>query len=77
MIAPPRHWFRFSLRTLFLVVTVAGCWMGYYLNWARERHEALRTGAVTEFRGLWAFGVTLSERSGDLPLRCGCWVNAR
>jgi hypothetical protein len=35
--APKRRWFRFSLRTLFVVVTVLGCWLGYELNWVRER----------------------------------------
>ena len=33
-----RHWPRFSLRTLFVVVTLACCWCGYQLNWIRERH---------------------------------------
>jgi hypothetical protein len=32
---------RFSLRTLLVVVTVVCCWMGYSLNWIRQRHEAL------------------------------------
>jgi hypothetical protein len=36
---PKRRWFRFSLRTLFVVVTVIACWMGYQLNWIRQRHE--------------------------------------
>ena len=34
--------FRFSLRTLFVVVTVACVWLGYQLNWIRQRHEILR-----------------------------------
>jgi hypothetical protein len=38
---PKRRWFRFSLRTLFVVVTVFGCWLGYELNWIRQRHEAI------------------------------------
>jgi len=38
--APKRRW-SFSLRTLFVVVTLGGCWLGYHLNWIRERH-ALR-----------------------------------
>jgi hypothetical protein len=65
---PRRHWFRFSLRTLFLVVTVVGCWLGYYLNWARERHEILSTGTAREAGGLWATGVYTSYPLGDLPL---------
>ena len=41
MTAPNRRWFRFSLRTLFVVVTVFGIWLGYELNWIRQRHEML------------------------------------
>jgi hypothetical protein len=40
--APKRRCFRFSLRTLFVVVTVFGVWLGwvtYELNWIRQRHE--------------------------------------
>jgi hypothetical protein len=33
-----RRWFRFSLRTLFVVLTVFGCWLGYQLNWIRQRN---------------------------------------
>jgi hypothetical protein len=32
---------RFSLRTLFVVVTVGCVWIGYSLNWIRQRHEFL------------------------------------
>ncbi len=40
---PNRRWFRFafSLRTLFVVVTVLGCWLGYQVNWIRERHSLI------------------------------------
>jgi hypothetical protein len=37
----PRHWFTFSLRTMFVGVTVFVCWFGYQLNWIRQRHELL------------------------------------
>ena len=30
---------RFSLRTLFVLVTIAGCWAGYQINWIRQRHN--------------------------------------
>jgi hypothetical protein len=44
MTAPQRRWFRFSLRMLFVMVTVAataaGC-VSYQLNWIRERHAVL------------------------------------
>ena len=36
---PKRRWFRYSLRTLFVGVTVFACWLGYQLNWIRQRHE--------------------------------------
>ncbi len=39
MTAPRRRWFAFSLRTLFVVVAVFGCWLGWQLNWIRQRHE--------------------------------------
>jgi hypothetical protein len=39
--AKPRRWFRFSVRTLFVVVTALACWLGYELNWIRQRHAIL------------------------------------
>ena len=48
MTAPRRHWFRFSLRTLFVAVTALAGWLGYELHWIRERHEVRR---VLESRG--------------------------
>ncbi len=37
-----RRWLRFSLRTLFVVVTVLCVWLGYELNWIR--HAMRHTG---------------------------------
>jgi hypothetical protein len=39
---PKRRWFRFSLRTLFVLVTVIGVaagWLANQLNWIRQRHQ--------------------------------------
>jgi hypothetical protein len=39
--APKRRWFAFSLRMMFVVVTILGfamSWVVYQLNWIRERH---------------------------------------
>jgi hypothetical protein len=39
---PRRIWLRFSLRTLFVLVTLFGCamgWIAYSLNWIRQRRE--------------------------------------
>ena len=38
-----RRWFQFSIRTMFVLVTVLtvlGYWLGYQLNWIHERHNA-------------------------------------
>jgi hypothetical protein len=37
---PRRRWYQFSLRTMFVLVTVACvvlAWVGYSLNWIRQR----------------------------------------
>ena len=39
--SPPRR-FRFGLRSLFVLVTVICVWLGYYLNWMRQRREFLK-----------------------------------
>jgi hypothetical protein len=36
-----QHRFRFSLRTLFVVVTILGLWLFPQLKWILERHSAL------------------------------------
>jgi hypothetical protein len=33
-----RRWFQFRLRTLFVVTTLIGCWLGYEMNLIRQRH---------------------------------------
>ena len=38
-VTAPRRWFRFSLRTMLVVVTMLGCWLGYQFNWIRQRNE--------------------------------------
>src|SRR5262245_14455321 len=46
---PKRRWFRFSLRTLFVGVTVIGIaagWVVYQLNWIRQRHAFLNASDV-------------------------------
>jgi hypothetical protein len=44
--APKRRWFQFSLRTLFVVVTVVALfsgWIGWRLNQARQRENLLQS----------------------------------
>jgi hypothetical protein len=62
----PRRWFRFSLRTMFVLVTVVCVWLGYQLNWIRQRREVLNSGEFLGFQEvdresrppslLWLFG---------------------
>ena len=42
----PRRWFRFSLRTLFVLVTLFCVWLGYQLNWVRQRREEIKCERV-------------------------------
>ena len=52
---PKRRWFRFSLRTLFVLVTIVGVaagWVAYQLNWIRERHKFVVQYGSVEFPGL-------------------------
>ena len=39
---PKRRWFRFTLRTLFVVVTVCACWLGWQIHIVHERADALQ-----------------------------------
>jgi hypothetical protein len=48
--APKRRWFRWSLRTMFVVVTLSLLFgsVAWCLNWIRQRHEIIAT--CHEFR---------------------------
>jgi hypothetical protein len=63
----PRHQsFRFSLRTLFVLITLVAIWVGWSFNWIRQRREFVRLGnelGAVVSRGevrapglLWVFG---------------------
>jgi hypothetical protein len=39
---PPAAWFRFSLRTMFVVITVLCCWLGWESSVVRGRQNTLR-----------------------------------
>lgn len=55
---PSRRRLRFSLRTLFVVVTIGGVWLGYSLNWIRERHRELRW--ISRHGGAYLDGIPKS-----------------
>lgn len=44
MATPPRRWFRYSLRTLLIALTLLtmllGAWANYYVQWRHARREA-------------------------------------
>jgi hypothetical protein len=42
MTPPRRSSLRFTLRTLFVAVTVFGCWLDYQLDWIRQRNTVRR-----------------------------------
>jgi hypothetical protein len=55
---PRRRWFRFSLRTMFVIVTLFACWIGWQTSIVRERKAVLK-----EMKGNPSFHVTtVSER---------------
>jgi hypothetical protein len=67
MPTPPRRWFAIRLRTMFVlaaVLSVPLTWVGYSLNWIRERHRVLNDVRSTAENGpdpqapglLWLFG---------------------
>ena len=54
MTAPKRRWFRFRLRTLFVVVTVLALacgWFGYELNWLRQRRRVISQPNIIGAKG--------------------------
>ena len=38
---PKRRWYQFTLRTLFVVMTVFALWLGWQINWFRSRQAWL------------------------------------
>jgi hypothetical protein len=63
---PRQRRFRFSVRTLFILVTIVAIWIGWSFNWIRQRREFVRpgnelgaavsTGEVRAPGMLWIFG---------------------
>jgi len=65
---PKVRWFQFRLRTMLIgmaLLSVPCAWVGYSLNWIRQRHAALDARRVWDFSGsarttapcgLWLFG---------------------
>ena len=45
----PRRWFRFKLRTMFIVMTVLSVWLGWNLDRVRQRERFLLRAGVYPF----------------------------
>jgi hypothetical protein len=64
----PKHRWTFTLRTLFVVVTLFGCWQGYHLNWIRQRRALLDepnvTASFTPLRSAPSIGLCLLGERG-------------
>lgn len=69
MSAKPRRWFRFSLRSALLLVTllcVALGWLGVGIKWKRDRDEALRW-VMNDGQGLYA-PASIPEKPDARPV---------
>src|SRR5688572_181685 len=60
---PKTRWLRFSLRTMFLVVTAVCCWLAWQLSVVRERRDLLND--LNASRGFQI--VKASEWAKDTP----------
>ena len=49
---PRRRWFRFSLRTFFVLLTVFGVWLGVQVKWKQDRERLLYDEIAVD--GSWA-----------------------
>lgn len=55
----PRRWFRFSLRTMFVLMALVGAalgWVGVQLKWIRDRNEARAWMDAHDVGGLDLYG---------------------
>lgn len=62
--APKRRWFRFSLATLFVVVTLLGSWLGWNVRTVRQRRDMIES---IEHRGGTLFLVGDRSRYKEAP----------
>ncbi len=72
---PKRRWFRFSLRTLFLAITVFCLWFAWRANVVRERADLINSidsrlglGVQRDGRPTTAYRVIQKDESRRLPL---------
>ncbi len=62
-IAPKRRWFNYSLRTLFVVVTVLCVWLGWNVNIVQQRRAARTRSKPHSIDAVeWAHATTARDR---------------
>jgi hypothetical protein len=71
-------WLRFSLRSIYILLTIFGLWLGFEVNWLRQRREARRWIELHEVSGGWSRRNPKDVRldSGIGPVRYGQAVAA-
>ena len=76
MTAPPRRWFRWSLRTLFVVMTPVACWLGWlaFRNETRHPDTGYAFPAAMDIVSMQAVEFWSSElpepQSFEVPKHC-------
>lgn len=63
--ASKRRWLRFSLKWLFVFVTIFACWLGWIIQQLARRAELARS---IESRGGWLSDVNMTAPCEGRPL---------
>lgn len=63
--APKHRWFRWSLRTLFVVMTAIACWLGYELNWIRQRRAFIAQETAVRYSHKKGRSNAIAHRAGS------------
>ena len=73
--AKMRKRFRFSLRSLMVVVTLLCVWMGYYLDAVRRQRQAVQ--AIRALNGRITYDYDLLEENGIEELKWKRWMRSK
>jgi hypothetical protein len=70
-----RRWLRFSLRTIFLLVTLLCIYLGWAMNWKRQRQNFLDREGVTFAARRWDSDPTWPAPMALRPLGASGYYN--